>query len=403
LERIVDAGAGVELATMLQQLYPAARLDIHGTFQTAALQWEDDRILGSLSIDIATARTEYYPYPAANPIVETSSIRQDLYRRDFTINAMALRLTADRSTEQSGILIDLFGGLVDLQAKQLRVLHPDSFIDDPTRIYRGARFAIRLGFDFEPQTAAYFRAAIDSGIYDRTARENSKTPALQTRLKAELKYVLQTEYWRSTLELLDNLGALSCVHSTLTLNPALLHQLSCLERCSRRFHIRDLASWQLRLEAILAGLSPADRQHVAKNLQLSPDSMTRLQNLAAAESSVLELLPTCQRPSQVVGLLRQFDRSTLILIGLRYLERRVIRRQIWRYLTIWIDIKPILTGDDLRKLGYKPGPQFKQILDGLTIATLDGEITDRAAAEGFAAKYRKNGRVNSTQPLNSIR
>lgn len=88
-----DVGAGVDLARALQQIYSTARLEIHEAFQTAALLWHKDQALGSLVVDIATARTEFYPYPAANPQVEASSIRQDLYRRDFTINALAVRLT----------------------------------------------------------------------------------------------------------------------------------------------------------------------------------------------------------------------------------------------------------------------------------------------------------------------
>ncbi len=204
-------GAGVELAKALQRVYQTARLEIHGAFQTAALLWHKDPELNSLWVDIATARTEFYPYPAANPEVEASSIRQDLYRRDFTINALALRLTSPRAGE----LLDFFGGLLDLQAKQIRVLHANSFIEDPTRIYRGVRFAVRFGLEIEPQTEAYIRYAINSGIYDRTAQENSKTPALQTRLKAELKYILEAPYWKSALQLLDNLGALQCIHVTL--------------------------------------------------------------------------------------------------------------------------------------------------------------------------------------------
>jgi tRNA nucleotidyltransferase (CCA-adding enzyme) len=101
-----DVGAGVELARELQQLYPTARLEVHGAFQTAALLWHKDDALGSLWIDIATARTEFYPYPAANPEVEASSIRQDLYRRDFTINALAVRLTSPRAGE----LLDFLTG-----------------------------------------------------------------------------------------------------------------------------------------------------------------------------------------------------------------------------------------------------------------------------------------------------
>lgn len=106
--RAADDRAGVELAETIQETYPQARLSVHGEFQTAALLWHQDPILGNLWIDIATARTEFYPYPAANPEVEASSIRQDLYRRDFTINALAVRLTPPRKGEFSrkGDLLD---------------------------------------------------------------------------------------------------------------------------------------------------------------------------------------------------------------------------------------------------------------------------------------------------------
>ncbi|MFM6312360.1 MAG: CBS domain-containing protein, partial [Dolichospermum sp.] len=177
--KAANVGAGVELAKALQEIYQNARLEIHGAFQTAALLWHKDMLLDSLWVDIATARTEFYPYPAANPEVEASSIRQDLYRRDFTINAMALRLTYPRAGE----LLDFFGGFIDLKNQQIRILHANSFIEDPTRIYRGVRFAVRFGFSLERQTETYIRYAINSGVYNRTSQENSKTPALQTRLK----------------------------------------------------------------------------------------------------------------------------------------------------------------------------------------------------------------------------
>ncbi len=388
-----DVGAGVEIAKVLQQLYRAARLDIHGAFQTAALLWHKDPVFDSLWVDIATARTEFYPYPAANPEVEASSIRQDLYRRDFTINALALRLTADRSDSgrQSAFLLDFFGGLLDLQAKQIRVLHPNSFIEDPTRIYRGVRFAVRLGFEIEPQTAAYIRYAINSGVYDRTAQANTKTPALQTRLKTELKYLLQAQYWQPTLELLADLGALQCIHPTLTLDRELLRQLQLLERCLQKFDSQQsVGHWQLRLEAIIAHLAPEYRDKVAKNLQLSVDSIDRLNKLERVESELRELLPTFDRVSQVVQTLRQYDRSLLILIAVRCRSRLdpalIIRRQIWKYLTIWSNIQPILTGDDLRRLGYQPGPQYRQILDNILTATLDGVVTDKSSAEEFLAR-----------------
>ncbi|MCC5635491.1 CBS domain-containing protein [Nostoc sp. CHAB 5844] len=380
-----DVGAGVELAKALQAIYPAARLEIHGAFQTAALLWHKDPELDSLWVDIATARTEFYPYPAANPEVEASSIRQDLYRRDFTINAMALRLTSPRAGE----LLDFFGGLVDLQAKQIRVLHANSFIEDPTRIYRGVRFAVRFGFQFEPQTEQYIRYAINSGVYDRTAQNNSRTPALQTRLKTELKHILEASYWKSALQLLDNLQALQCIHPTLTLDAELLRQLRLLERCLQKFDSQPtLIHWQMRLEALIAQLAPIYRAKVAQNLQLQEDSIQRLQNLAPAQAEVTESLPQSQRSSQVVQLLKKYDLPTLILIALQ--SERSLRRQIWHYLTVLAHIQPILNGNDLKKLGYKPGPQYRQILDDILAATLDEVIKNRTEAEQFlSTNYSK--------------
>ncbi|MDZ8088283.1 MAG: CBS domain-containing protein [Nostoc sp. DedQUE12b] len=377
-----DVGAGVELAKALQQLYPTARLEIHGAFQTAALLWHKDPELDSLWVDIATARTEFYPYPAANPEVEASSIRQDLYRRDFTINALALRLTSPRAGE----LLDFFGGLLDLQARQIRVLHANSFIEDPTRIFRGVRFAVRFGFEIEAQTEEFIRYAINSGVYDRTAQENSRTPALQTRLKTELKHILEAPYWKSALQLLDNLEALQCIHPSLKLDVEVLRQLRLLERCLQRFDPQPtLIHWEMRLQALIAHLKPQYRAKVAKNLQLQEDGIKRLQNLAFAQDEVVESLPERQSPSQVVQLLRQYDLPMLILIALQ--SPRSLRHQIWEYLTVWANVQPLLNGNDLKKVGYKPGPQYRQILDDILAATLDGVIKDKTEAKEFLAQH----------------
>lgn len=377
-----DVGAGVELAKALQQIYFDARLEVHGQFQTAALLWHKDPVLDSLWVDIATARTEFYPYPAANPEVEASSIRQDLYRRDFTINALAVRLTPPRSGE----LLDFFGGWLDLQAKAIRVLHANSFIEDPTRIYRAVKFAVRLGFQIEPQTEGFIRYALESGIYERSLLENSKAPALQTRLKAELKYILQAPYWKPALKLLANLGALRCIHPTLELDEQLWKQVRLVDRCVGRFDPQNnLIHWQMRLEVLIAHLSPEYRGKVAINLQLPDSSIDRLQQLASSQAIVVASLPKCQRPSEIVQLLRQYDLPTLILIAGQC--PRSIRRQIWHYLTHLARVQPLLNGNDLKGLGYKPGRQFKQMLDELLTATLDGVVRDRTSAETFLAEH----------------
>ena len=417
-----DSGAGVELASALQKLYPNSRLDIHGQFQTAALLWNKDSAFGSLWVDIATARTEFYAYPAANPEVEASSIRQDLYRRDFTINALAVRLGVPRSGE----LLDFFGGLQDLEAQQIRVLHANSFIEDPTRIYRAVRFAVRLGFEIESQTEGYIRHAVESGIYYRIQGENGRAPALETRLKSELKYILQAPYWKVALQMLGDLQALRCIHPTLELDRELWRQLRLLDRCLQQrkkstppyppqggkfrkkeekaiipnsqfpipnsqfpipndqFPIINIPDWQMRLEVLIAYLAPGYRDKVAANLQLPADSIKRLQHLEAGKKQLAEHLPKCELPSQLVLLLRNYELPVLIAIALQ--SPRSVRRQIWAYLTRWANVEPPLNGNDLKALGYKPGPGFKRMLDDLLAATLDGDLDDRTDASSFLAQ-----------------
>ncbi|MBK4731577.1 CBS domain-containing protein [Oxynema sp. CENA135] len=400
--KTADVGAGMELAKALRQLYPAARLDIHGQFQTAALLWHKDPVLDSLWVDIATARTEFYPYPAANPEVEASSIRQDLYRRDFTINALALRLTGG---DRAGQILDFFGGWLDLQDRRIRVLHANSFIEDPTRIYRAVRFAVRLGFEIEAQTERYIRHALESGIYERMQKNaldpasgNRRAPALETRLKSELKYILQAPYWKSALELLGDLGALRCIHPSLKLNGALWRELCLVDRGLQAISRRpariggDLPPcfsqlpeyWQIRLEVILAHLAPGDRRQVATNLQMSVESIDRLDGLAEASEAVSPV-SELTRPSAIVRLLRRYDVLTLMLVAVR--APRPIRRKIWQYLTEWIETKPLLDGHDLKTLGYKPGPRYKKILDAVLAATLDRAIVTRAEAEAFIQEH----------------
>ena len=382
--RSADVGAGVALAKAIQKIYPTARLEVHGSFQTAALLWHNDPTLGSLWIDIATARTEFYPYPAANPEVEASSIRQDLYRRDFTINAIAARLTASRS---GGLpLLDFFGGLLDLRSRQIRVLHANSFIEDPTRIYRAVRFAVRLGFEIEPQTEAYIRYAIDSGVYERSLLQNGKAPALQTRLKAEFKYILQAPYWERALQLLASLGSLRCLHPNLELDEQLWRQVRLVDRWLRRFDPdKSLEHWQMRLEVLIAHLAPEERGKVANNLQLPVDSIKRLQELAQAQTNVEKSLPTSNSKSEVVRLLQPYKLPTLVLLAVQ--GPRAVRRKIWQYLTTWAHIQAPLNGNDLKQLGYKAGPQYRQILDALLAATLDQVIHDEEDAKAFLAQH----------------
>ncbi|MDV3349390.1 CBS domain-containing protein [Leptolyngbyaceae cyanobacterium CCMR0082] len=380
----VVEGAGIVLAQQLQQQYPDAELQIHGEFQTAALIWRTRAGHAPLMIDIATARTEFYPYPAANPEVEPSSIRQDLYRRDFTINAMAIRLTSP----QPGLLLDFFGGYLDIQQRQVRVLHANSFIEDPTRIFRAVRFAVRLGFGLDSQTETFIRYAVDSGIYaDLQAQQTKKRmPALQTRLKAELTYIFQADYWAQSLGLLDKLGALSCLHPSLTIDADLWRQMHRAGRWRQRFIDevgKDIGveAWLIRLEVLLARVEV--RSQIATNLQLPLGSIQRLQQLAQVENQLLEQFQHADQPqpSFIYQTLAPHDLPSLLLISVRH--PRSIGTYIWYYISHLIHICPPINGHHLKQLGYIPGPLYRQILTALTHATLDGEINSIASAETY--------------------
>jgi len=237
-------GWGLILGQALQKRFPEARLEIHGKFQTAALIWP-----GGFCVDIASARTEFYPYPASPPEVAMGSIQQDLYRRDFSINALALRLNGP----QRGQLLDFFGGQADLQQGIIRALHPNSFIEDPTRIYRAVRFAVRLGFTLDSTTEERIRAAVASGLHDAVGGD---------RLKQELAYILGSRDWPLAFQRLSEWGALRCIHPDLEWDPSLRQRLQRVGCWANHFRRRypELGSqeiWQLRLEALLLTLPQA--------------------------------------------------------------------------------------------------------------------------------------------------
>ena len=384
--RSADVGAGVELASTIQKKYPNCRLSVHGEFQTAALLWHKDPEFGSLWIDIATSRTEFYPYPAANPEVESSSIRQDLYRRDFTINALAVRLTPPREGE----LLDFFGGLLDLKGKEVRVLHANSFIEDPTRIYRAVRFAVRLNFDIEPQTETYIRYAIESGIYDKLKLKNHVTPALTTRLKAELKYILEANYWKPALQLLSDLDSLKCLHNQVILDDKIWWQIRCASRWLRYLDPdNNIGHWLIRLEILISKINPQERKQLALNLHLPKDSLERIDKANIIYSEIQELLLKCNKISDKYKQLYRNKLADLILVAVN--SKKEIRRIIWQYLTQWSKIQAPLNGNDLKRMGYKPGPQYKLVLDRLLALTLDGEIKTQQEAAIIVKQMFDNG------------
>ena len=368
---------GGELAESLLHHFPKAQLQIYGQFQTAALIWHRDCELGPFSMDIATARSEFYPYPAANPEVSISSVRQDLYRRDFTINALAIRLTTRPQTLQDGEeLLDFFGGIDDLKQRQIRVLHPNSFIEDPTRIFRAIRFASRLGFELGEQTRFYMQNAIASGVY-HAADPDTDRPALQSRLRNELKYIFQEAHWRNALDLMESTDALSCLHPDLHLTEQVKEEIAIAVQWQSEIEAEP-ERWLMVVQVLLTQLEVEVRSRIAAQLNLPEKVQKRLKGFDRAMELASSQLNETLKPSQVVKLLKGLDDPLVVLCGVRCSIQ--CHQNLLNYLKTWKNTPPILNGNDLIELGYKPGREFKVILEFVLDATLDGMFTEREDA-----------------------
>lgn len=359
----VPSNALEQLIPPIQALRPGAVVQPHPKFYTCDLRWPD------LALDIALARTETYPHPTANPIVTPADIHHDLYRRDFTVNALALGL------HPAGILLDPLGGQNDLEKQCLRVLHAQSFQDDPTRLWRGVRYGVRYGFTFAPETLAQWQDALASGVYEFWRQQPGQAPALQTRLRAELTYLWQTPGWVRAGRWLEKLGAWACIHPN-------LHWHRELERTLRRANYGKFPPKCLT-ELLLSYLPVHERERVAHHLDLPLITRKRLEQLELLESQLTSFAELSV--SQMCQQLDPYERE--FLYGVMMRQRGEIKKILWTYLHHWSTLAPPLNGQDLQQLGYAPGPEFRRILSQLRSAFLDQQITSRDAAISYVQQH----------------
>jgi tRNA nucleotidyltransferase (CCA-adding enzyme) len=375
-EPVTPAGAAIDLARDLQAFYPKSRLADRPAFQTATLHCGPQGPV----VDLATARLETYAYPGSHPTVTAGSIYQDLQRRDFTINAMALRLTGP----QAGEIVDFFGGQADLAAGLLRVLHDRSFLEDPTRLLRGVRFLTRLDLAWAPETARQWQETLTSGIFAETLERYDKVPSLQARLLAELKYMLSHDHWRAGIDQLQAAHGWQCLHPALEVADRTSDRLVELESKLASSSTDDLpAPWLMRLETILASLNLVERQLVAEQLQMPLEAVQRLGQLEVVARVVGEAIEG--PPSQLSLALEPFSVALLWQAALWLGGREAVA--LWQYLTHWSRAPLLLTGRDLQALGYPPGALYKEILQKLLAATRDGLVVDRQTALEFVTHH----------------
>jgi len=316
------------------------------------------------TIDLVTARTEFYEHPTALPTVERSSIKLDLLRRDFTINTLAIRLDG----RHWGELLDFFGGEADLQRGVIRVLHSLSFVEDPTRILRAVRFEQRFGFRMEEQTEALIDDAV--GLLKRVSG---------ARIRHELDLILQEQKPELALQRLDQLRVLETLHPGLRCNSWIQQKFQWLrERLSQTEPPEAVE--RLYFALLLFHQEANVAQALVKRLMLRGQTKTLLQEVDRLKGRLAQLQAESLRNSEIAAILRPFRPATLFVVEIAA-DDPVVSQRIALYRDRLQRIKPHTDGHRLRELGVRPGPRLGAILAALRDAWLDGEIRSREEEE----------------------
>lgn len=318
-----------------------------------------------LVIDLARTRVEGYPQPAMLPLVQPAAIGDDLSRRDFSVNAMALELRATGEALGAGQWRDPFDGRADLAAGLLRLLHPASLRDDPTRLLRGARLAARLGLRPEPATAGLIEAAVAAGYLGLLTSE---------RVLAELCLALNEPRPDTALRAADGWGLTPQLVPGLAWSPALAARA---ERAAAR--AGPAASTAVWAGILLYDLPPALLDGIARRYPLPGEIAALLRQLPRLRA----LAPRLAAPladSAIDRLLRPLAAEAIAV--LHYAEPGAAPAAA-RFLSILRAQRAPLDGHDLRRLGVTPGPLLGRMLDELRAAALDGEVVTREQAEAW--------------------
>jgi tRNA nucleotidyltransferase (CCA-adding enzyme) len=369
---LVVEGDGIELARNLGKKF-GGRVRVHPKFFTATVYFPNGR-----QVDVATARVEFYQYPAAMPQIETSSLHQDLYRRDFTVNAMAVSLNKD----DFGHIVDYFGGREDLEQGMLRVLHNLSFVEDPTRILRGIRFEKRYNINLEPQTLKLAKEAVQNNMLARVSKE---------RVWEELKYILLEPRPSSVLSRLAELQLWEGLFKGVEYKE-ITDVLDDIHRSIKVLRSWDLAepdeSWMVYFIAVLHRTNWEIARVICTRYNFNKRQIEKVAAALNGWEAAVEGLsnPGELTTSELARRVMYVPRECYPLI-LTYFSNNAARRRFRQVLTAICYDKPSINGKDLRNLGFKPGPAFKKALDAVWQARLDGVVRTREEELSYVKEY----------------
>lgn len=361
IDLVVDRNA-VDFAKSLLPVLPG-RLQSYERFGTAKLL-----LANGIIFDMVTARSEFYTAPGALPTVEQSNLKNDLYRRDFTINTMACAL----NPEGFGRLYDYFGGRDDLEKKIIRVLYNLSFVDDPLRILRAVRFEQRFGFTIDEGTLALLQKARRERLLEKVSKE---------RLYNETRLFFREPFPGKVLTRLEELKLSNYIFPRVVFNRKTKDRIGRLDQIlpvlgmERPEH--NLDNLVLYLSALFCELPEHDLVYLCYLMRLKKTERFKIVKIL---SSLPEILPQIRapyiRPAHLYSLLEKLPPEGLVLV-ICLEDDPVVREHVNYYWDHLSCSKTFITGKDLLETGLEPGPLIKQVLKKLQEAVLDGKVNGK--------------------------
>jgi len=357
---IVVEGDGIKFAERFADLRDG-KITAHKRFGTATVL-----LKSGIKIDFSSVRREVYAKPAHLPVVSSGSLRDDLFRRDFTINAMAVSLNAGR-------IVDFFNGRKDLKRKKIRILHNLSFKDDPTRILRGIRFEQRLNFRIEPLTLKLLKEAVKLRLLERVHPH---------RTRDDLILVLKEQNPLKEIRRIKELVGFRFIHPGLKFSAKTYAYLKSLEKEVKWFaknypQRRGLDTWLIYLIGLLDSLNPPAIRNICKKFGLRKGEEKRILSYKrAGRAFIADLSSLGIKPSRIFALLEPLSYETIISLRAKY-NNPVLRRHIADFLEIYNGMCILVSGNDLHCLGLPPGPRYRKIFAYVLSAKLNGEVKDK--------------------------
>ena len=360
-------GDGILFAESFAAEYKA-RVKSHQKFGTAVIILPD-----GYKIDVASTRLEYYVSPGALPTVEHSSLKMDLYRRDFTVNTLAIRL----NSQSFGMLIDYFGAYRDLQARVIRVLHNLSFVEDPTRVFRAIRFEQRLNFKIARHTEDLIKNAVKMEFLEKLGGR---------RLLSELVQILKEREPLKGVWRMASLGLLRFIHPELELALPMHEMLEEVRYIVSWFDLlyleRPYERWAVYFLAICDSLNNDQFWGACTRLAVNEhykEKLIEMRKQGAELIGSLERKLTRQgklENSEIYFFLRGLP-VEILLYHMAKSQSSEVKRCISLYFTKLHGVRTQIGGEELKQLGVERGPRFRELLDAVLSARLNGRVISR--------------------------